>query len=165
MKRILYFDAAAGVSGDMFVGALLDLGASLDKVRADVAALGVPGIELHARKVIRRGIAGTKFDVLDPVSRRPVDEPEERHPHGGHAHGHAVGHGHPQHHGHGHSHDHDHDHGHGHDHGHDHSHGIRPDADRRYLTIALALIVGFMAFEVVVGIVAVRLLRRRARRA
>src|SRR6187397_2064525 len=49
---------------------------------------------------------------------------------------------------------------HGHDHGH-HEHGaggrahsVSADADARYLTIALALIVGFMAFEVVVGIVA-----------
>jgi cobalt-zinc-cadmium efflux system protein len=35
-----------------------------------------------------------------------------------------------------------------------HSHGISADADRRCLTIALLLIVGFMVFEVVVGIVA-----------
>jgi cobalt-zinc-cadmium efflux system protein len=35
-----------------------------------------------------------------------------------------------------------------------HSHGVSADADRRYLTIALALIVGFMAVEVVVGILA-----------
>src|SRR4051812_26927288 len=39
-------------------------------------------------------------------------------------------------------------------HGHDHSHAIQADADRRYLTIALALILGFMAFEIVIGIVA-----------
>jgi len=69
-----------------------------------------------------------------------------------HAHQHHDGHDHGHDHGSGHDHAHSHDHGHGHDH--DHSHGIRPDADRRYLTIALALIVGFMAFEVVVGIVA-----------
>src|SRR6187549_2417014 len=49
---------------------------------------------------------------------------------------------------------------HGHDHGHHehgvggHTHSVSADADGRYLTIALALIVGFMAFEVVVGIVA-----------
>src|SRR5258708_3881018 len=61
----------------------------------------------------------------------------------------------------GHSHDHaghGHDHaGHGHSHAHDHaghSHGVSADADARYLTIALALIVGFMALEVVVGILA-----------
>lgn len=49
---------------------------------------------------------------------------------------------------------------HGHDHsGHDHgaaghTHGVSADADGRYLTIAFLLIVGFMSFEVVVGILA-----------
>ena len=54
-----------------------------------------------------------------------------------------------------------HDHGagehdrHGHHHGADgHTHGVSADADRRYLTITLVLIVGFMAVEVVVGILA-----------
>jgi len=57
--------------------------------------------------------------------------------------------------GHDHAPDHDHHHhGHGHDSGGGHSHRLSVDADRRYLTIALVLIVGFMAFEVVVGIVA-----------
>jgi len=56
---------------------------------------------------------------------------------------------------HDHQHAHDHGHGHGHGHSHDgHSHGVSEDADLRYLTIALVLIVGFMAFEIVVGIVA-----------
>jgi cobalt-zinc-cadmium efflux system protein len=51
---------------------------------------------------------------------------------------------------------HTHDHGKdGHSHGDDgHSHGVAANADRRYLTIALVLILGFMAFEIVVGIVA-----------
>lgn len=67
-----------------------------------------------------------------------------------------------------HDHDHDpelaHEHtgadhaGHGHDgHGHGpggHSHGVDPDADRRWLAIALALIGGFMAIEVVIGVMA-----------
>lgn len=53
---------------------------------------------------------------------------------------------------HGHDH-HDRDH-HGHDHHAGHSHPVGADADRRYLTVALILIVGFMAFEVVVGILA-----------
>jgi len=35
-----------------------------------------------------------------------------------------------------------------------HQHGVSKDADRRYLTAALALIVGFMALEVVVGLIA-----------
>ncbi|MDH6539608.1 cation diffusion facilitator family transporter [Streptomyces sp. SPB4] len=63
--------------------------------------------------------------------------------------------------GHDHAHDHDEgpDHGHGnaqgHGHGHaGHSHGVDPDADRRLLAIALALIGGFMAVEVVIGVMA-----------
>ncbi len=57
-------------------------------------------------------------------------------------------------HSHDHAHDHDHSHDHSHAHGHDHSHALSADADRRYLTVALVLILGFMAFEVVIGIVA-----------
>jgi cobalt-zinc-cadmium efflux system protein len=51
----------------------------------------------------------------------------------------------------------DHSHAVGHDHHqshHHHAHGVRPDADRRYLMITLALILGFMVFEIVVGILA-----------
>jgi cobalt-zinc-cadmium efflux system protein len=56
---------------------------------------------------------------------------------------------------HAHSHDHDgHHHHHGHSHGHDHAHSVSADADARYLTIAFVLIVGFMVFEVVAGILA-----------
>src|SRR5262245_6383806 len=55
----------------------------------------------------------------------------------------------------GHHHDHaHHDHAH-HDHAHaGHSHAVSENADRRYLTIALLLIVAFMAVEVVIGLVA-----------
>jgi cobalt-zinc-cadmium efflux system protein len=50
---------------------------------------------------------------------------------------------------------HDHTHaGHGHDHGHDHGHAIGADADRRWLTVALALIAGFMGVEIVAGLLA-----------
>ncbi|HEX4363956.1 MAG TPA: cation diffusion facilitator family transporter [Solirubrobacteraceae bacterium] len=44
-----------------------------------------------------------------------------------------------------------HDHAH---HGHDHSHAIGPDADRRWLTVALALIAGFMVVEIAAGLLA-----------
>jgi len=54
-----------------------------------------------------------------------------------------------------HDHDHDGEHRHGDHHDHaGHSHDVTADADRRYLTIAFVLIVGFMAFETVIGIVA-----------
>lgn len=48
------------------------------------------------------------------------------------------------------AHQHGHAHGHGHG-GHSHSHGVAADADRRWLTSALVLIVAFMAVEVVIG--------------
>ncbi|MCJ1676832.1 cation diffusion facilitator family transporter [Streptomyces sp. APSN-46.1] len=62
----------------------------------------------------------------------------------------------------GHDHNHDdsrtHAHGHGPGHGHEghggHSHGVDPDADRRWLAIALGLISAFMAVEVAIGVVA-----------
>ncbi|MGW2162167.1 cation diffusion facilitator family transporter [Nonomuraea sp. NPDC001699] len=46
------------------------------------------------------------------------------------------------------------EHGHDHGHGHGHGHAVSADADRRYLRGALALIAGFMAVEVVVGVIA-----------
>ena len=45
-------------------------------------------------------------------------------------------------------------HHHGHGHGHGHSHAVSPDADRRWLAIALAIIASFMAVEIVAGILA-----------
>ncbi|MEV0531159.1 cation diffusion facilitator family transporter [Kitasatospora sp. NPDC050463] len=68
------------------------------------------------------------------------------HPHDDHAHDHRHAAGDPAHGGHG-------AHGHGHGHG-GHSHGVAADADRRWLVSALALIVVFMAGEVVVGFAA-----------
>jgi len=52
-----------------------------------------------------------------------------------------------------HLHDDDHDH-HGHSHDHGHSHALAQDADRRYLGLALALLLGFTVVEVVVGLIA-----------
>ncbi|MEU4134297.1 cation diffusion facilitator family transporter [Streptomyces wuyuanensis] len=45
-------------------------------------------------------------------------------------------------------------HGHGGSHGHDHTHGVTGDSDKRWLSLALALIVGFMSVEVVIGVLA-----------
>jgi uncharacterized protein (TIGR00299 family) protein len=61
--RAAYFDAFSGVSGDMTVGAMLDLGVDLPVLEAAVATLGLDGLALSARRVERLGIAATKFDV------------------------------------------------------------------------------------------------------
>ncbi|GAB4263931.1 MAG: hypothetical protein Kow0092_15200 [Deferrisomatales bacterium] len=85
MSRILYLDASAGASGDMFVGALIDAGADPDLVRSHVRALGLDGLDVRVRRVQRGGIAGTKFDVVDPESGQAVDAPGP--PPGGHGRG------------------------------------------------------------------------------
>jgi hypothetical protein len=62
--RILYFDCFSGISGDMTVGALRDLGVEEDIFQKAIAALGL-GDEIHAHfhKEARQNISGVKFDV------------------------------------------------------------------------------------------------------
>ena len=62
--RCIYFDCSSGASGDMIVGALLDAGLSLRTLRRQLKRLKLPGYRVAAGKVTRRGIAGTKFDVV-----------------------------------------------------------------------------------------------------
>jgi uncharacterized protein (DUF111 family) len=61
--RVLYFDAFAGVSGDMTVGALLALGLDLEHLREGAATLPVRGYALHASKRMVNAITAVKFDV------------------------------------------------------------------------------------------------------
>ena len=61
--RIAYLDCFSGISGDMFLGALVDAGVSPDLLEQTVAALNV-GARLEISRVMRGGIAATKVDVL-----------------------------------------------------------------------------------------------------
>jgi len=62
---ILYLDCYAGISGDMTVAALLDLGVPLDYLRAELDKLGLPpgSYELSASRTERRQMPALKFDV------------------------------------------------------------------------------------------------------
>jgi len=60
--RIAYLDCFSGVSGDMFLGALVDAGVSTSLLEKTVAALGIEA-RLQIAKVTRSGIAATKVDV------------------------------------------------------------------------------------------------------
>src|SRR5271170_2057101 len=62
--RLLYLDCFAGISGDMFLGALLDLGVSEDVLRAELSKLQLPGYQISSRRVIKQNISATKFDVI-----------------------------------------------------------------------------------------------------
>ncbi len=61
--RTLYLDCFSGISGNMFLGALLDLGLPEDLLRGELAKLPINGYELIIKKVEKQGIAATYFDV------------------------------------------------------------------------------------------------------
>ncbi len=60
--RIAYLDCFSGISGDMFLAALVDAGVSASLLEETVTALGL-GAKLEISRVVRGGIAATKVDV------------------------------------------------------------------------------------------------------
>ena len=62
--RILYYDCFAGISGDMNLGALIDLGVDPDFLIIELQRLNISGFHLDIQKDIRRGISGTKATVI-----------------------------------------------------------------------------------------------------
>lgn len=62
--KILYFDPQAGVSGDLFLGALVDLGVDFDALTKALQSLAVPGFSLTRSATKRHTIAATKVDVV-----------------------------------------------------------------------------------------------------
>ena len=63
MARVAYLDCFSGVSGDMLLGALVDAGASLEQMRAELARLPLTGYTLAAKPVTKAGIAAVKAEV------------------------------------------------------------------------------------------------------
>ncbi|MCW4008753.1 MAG: nickel pincer cofactor biosynthesis protein LarC [Candidatus Bathyarchaeota archaeon] len=69
INKILVIDCQlAGISGDMFLGALIDLGADVSKVTAAIKALekkeyGYKNIKVHVQRVMRKGFKATKIDA------------------------------------------------------------------------------------------------------
>lgn len=64
--KILYLDCHAGISGDMTVGALLDLGVPLEHLQAELAKLQLPpgSYELSVSRTERQHMPALKFDVM-----------------------------------------------------------------------------------------------------
>jgi pyridinium-3,5-bisthiocarboxylic acid mononucleotide nickel chelatase len=114
--RIAYLECFSGISGDMFLGALVDAGVSPKLLEDTVAHLGV-GARLEISRVMRSGISATKVDVwIDGEKDMPREEYWAKQPEV-HAHSH-TGHGHA---GTEHAHEHAHEHSHGtHKHSHEH---------------------------------------------
>jgi pyridinium-3,5-bisthiocarboxylic acid mononucleotide nickel chelatase len=73
--RILYYDCFAGISGDMNLGAMIDLGVDADYLENELRKLNIEGFHLEITKDLRRGISGTKAEVI-------VENPDnEKHRH------------------------------------------------------------------------------------
>ena len=70
--KIAYFDCFSGASGDMLLGALLDAGLALSDLESDLAELGLADYTLEVTRQVSKGISGTKLDVVDKGSCRPV---------------------------------------------------------------------------------------------
>lgn len=62
--KILYCDCFSGVSGDMFLGAFLDLGVDADFLKTQLAKLPVKGFHLEAKKTVKHGISGTSCRII-----------------------------------------------------------------------------------------------------
>src|SRR5260370_40347666 len=115
--RIAYLECFSGISGDMFLGALVDAGVQARLLEETVAALDV-GARLSISRVVRSGISATKVDVyvgdekdlpreeyweqksvaraLSPAQPQHHHDHGEEHEHHDHAHGHDHHHGHSQ---------------------------------------------------------------------
>lgn len=75
MKKILYLDCSSGISGDMFLGSLIDLGLKIDYLASELRKLKIKSYKLECRRLKRNGIAGMKFNVV--CGRRSPDEHAE----------------------------------------------------------------------------------------
>jgi pyridinium-3,5-bisthiocarboxylic acid mononucleotide nickel chelatase len=86
--KTLYLDIFSGISGDMFIGALLDLGVDARKLECELKKLKLEGYHLHVTRRLKSGIEGVKLDVH-------LADDHDHHHESGHKHRHQ----HHQHHG------------------------------------------------------------------
>jgi pyridinium-3,5-bisthiocarboxylic acid mononucleotide nickel chelatase len=111
LMKILYLDIFSGISGDMLLGALIDLGIDFQTLERELKKIDVEGYHLHVSRESRSSIAGVKFNVhLTHEPHSPSEAPNHADEHSSQEH--APGH----------SHEHPHTHHHDHHH-HDHAHG------------------------------------------
>jgi pyridinium-3,5-bisthiocarboxylic acid mononucleotide nickel chelatase len=154
----LYLDIFSGISGDMLIGALIDLGVEPERLRRELEKLKLENYHLHIARQQKANIQGIKFDVhlshdhqhAGAHGGHPAHEREHEHEH---SHAGGVRHTHPHSHASGHDHDHDHDE---HDREHEHSH-----AHNRNFTEIKELVLGSALSDWVKG-KAVNVFRRIA---
>ncbi len=72
MKKILYLDCHSGISGDMFLGSMLDAGLSFEILRDMLAGLRLEGYQLSLEPFHDKGIRGVQFDVTLTEREQPT---------------------------------------------------------------------------------------------
>ncbi|MEE2644798.1 MAG: nickel pincer cofactor biosynthesis protein LarC [Myxococcota bacterium] len=98
-ERLLYIDCFSGVAGDMFLGALIDLGLPIGDLEATLRTLDLPSWTLESHRVEKQGISGLKIHFRtrsgesEPAATpTEPDHPTAAHPTSGplahHGHGH-----------------------------------------------------------------------------
>jgi hypothetical protein len=106
--KTLYLDIFSGISGDMFLGAMIDLGVDLSTLKSEVAKLGVDGYHITTARRQKSNIEGVKFDVHLVADGADYCDTSD------------------------HDHAHSHEHSHSHDHGHSHSHASEPEQGHQH---------------------------------
>lgn len=118
MGQTVYLECTSGISGDMTVASLLDLGADVEVLRKALKSLPVQGFEIEIGRVKKAGLDVCDFNVkLDKAHENHDHDMEYLH---GHEHPHEHSHGHPHEHPHKHSHEEE-----AHEYLHEHSHEHR----------------------------------------
>ena len=159
-KKTLVLNCSSGISGDMTVAALLDLGADQKVLMDALESFHLAGARVVISRVRKSALDACDFNVIldaahenhdhdmaylhpDRYGQAAVhteaagsaqDEAHEHEHEHSHEHDHEHSHEHDHDHGHEHSHDHDHghDHEHSHDHGHDHEHSHEHGHDHEH---------------------------------
>lgn len=126
--RILFLDCPSGISGDMTVGSLCDLGVKPSTLEWELAKLDIGDFHMHFERKQRKNVEGIKFTIHEgAVHTHDQDEHEHEHECCGHHHEHEEDEHHDAHGEHSHSHGEEHEHHdcgghhhHEHEHGHEH---------------------------------------------
>lgn len=80
--KILYYDCFSGISGDMNLGALIDLGVPFNYICEELNKLGLNNeFKISAEKSVKKGITGTKVKVIDLNNQFIINEHHEEHSH------------------------------------------------------------------------------------
>ena len=90
--KTLYLDLFSGISGDMFIAALIDLGVDARQLEQELKKLRLEGYHLHVSRGHRASLEGVKFDVHladDHHHAVPTAHPQPPHAHS-HAHSHMA---------------------------------------------------------------------------